>query len=223
MTNEELKLKYGDATVLGADKSIVDLLPAKGMVNRRIDPHLGNSVGLIERNLKPCLRCEAENNPEIKQIIPYVLLRNSVTGEVYTTTRLGGDNRLKGRLSIGLGGHMDEGENIITCMLRELREEVGLTDGDIDGLMLYGYLYNDTTEVDSVHLGSVYIVNTSRQDIQCLEPDKLAGAWFSLPQLEPFRKINFLESWSAMLFDAIMFEDQVSNPINPIEEMEESE
>lgn len=220
MTPEELKKKYGEATVLGVDKSVIDAMPARGMVTRRIDPQITNLIDLIGRSLHPQMRCEAELNPGFKQIIPYVMLRNSRTGEIYTTTRLGGDSRLQGKLSFGLGGHMDEGETFIPCLLRELREEVGLMDGDIDNIMLYGYLYSDTTEVDSVHLGIVYVVDTHRMDIRCLEADKLCGAWFNLSQLMPFREAGLMESWSEMLFDALICEEQMMQSAMNMEEME---
>ncbi len=69
MTPEELKNKYGDATVLGVDKGVIDAMPARGMVTRRIDPQLTNLIDLIGRSLHPQLRCEAELNPDFKQII----------------------------------------------------------------------------------------------------------------------------------------------------------
>lgn len=53
MNTEELKKKYGDATVMGVDKSIVDSMPARGMVTRRIDPTLNNVIDQIGRSLKP--------------------------------------------------------------------------------------------------------------------------------------------------------------------------
>lgn len=220
MNPEELKKKYGAATVLGVDKSVIDVMPARGMVTRRIDPQLTNVIELIGGSLRPQLRCEAELDPNFKQIIPYVMLRNSCTGDVYTTTRLGGDSRLRGKLSFGLGGHMDEGETFIPCLLRELREEVGLTDCDIDNIMLYGYLYSDTTEVDSVHLGVVYVVDTHRTDIRCLEADKLCGAWFNLSQLMPFREAGLMESWSEMLFDALVCEERLIQSAMNMEEFE---
>ncbi len=167
MTSEELKKKYGSTTVMGVDKSLIDHLPARGMIPLRGNPKLIDLVGLIGRSLFPRLRCEAELNPDFKQIIPYVLLRHRDTGDIFTTTRLGGDSRLQGMLSIGLGGHMDEGENVISCLLRELEEEVGLTDKDIVSLTLYGYLFNDDSEVDSVHLGIVYILDTHRRNVRC--------------------------------------------------------
>ena len=50
-------------------------------------------------------RDEAEQRPDYKQIIPYVILRRG--DEVFVTRRLskGGEARLHGKISIGIGGH----------------------------------------------------------------------------------------------------------------------
>ena len=125
-----------------------------------------------------CPRCEAELNPAFKQIIPYIILANA-DGRIFTTLRLGGDERLRGQHSIGLGGHMDGGEDIPTALYRELKEEVGLTEADIESAKLCGYVYSGKTEVDSVHVGVIYLLTISRSDVTCQERDKLSGCWCS--------------------------------------------
>ncbi|MEG1686418.1 MAG: hypothetical protein RR276_00900, partial [Angelakisella sp.] len=52
-------------------------------------------------------RPEAENDPTRKQIIPYVVLCRG--SEVFATRRLnkGGEARLHGLLSLGIGGHIN--------------------------------------------------------------------------------------------------------------------
>ena len=105
--------------------------------------------------MKPMLRCEAECNPAFKQVIPYVLIEHKPTGRVFMTTRIGGDERLIGQHSIGLGGHMDEGETIMDCLYRELEEEVGLTRADIADITYCGFISKEDNEVESVHLGMV--------------------------------------------------------------------
>ena len=205
---ESLREKYGDETVLGVDQSIVTDRFSCGFTSCRQAPKLPKSslLSLLELHMQPRLRCEAELDPTFKQLIPYVILLHSDTGSIYTTTRLGGDSRLIGQVSIGLGGHMEEGESFITCLLRELKEEVGLVVGDINALMFSGYLYSDATDVDSVHLGLVYLLSTSRNDLTCLETDKLVGAWRTIEELSNIRSSGILESWSEQIFDAMRAE-----------------
>ena len=173
MTREALKRKYGDAVVLGVDANVLAAMLSKGFTppDEAIDD-------AIQCNLKPMPRCEAELNPAFKQIIPYIILANA-DGRIFTTLRLGGDERLRGQHSIGLGGHMDGGEDIPTTLYRELKEEVGLTEADIESAKLCGYVYSGKTEVDSVHVGVIYLLTISRSDVTCQERDKLSGCWCS--------------------------------------------
>ena len=171
MTREELKRKYGDTLIMGVDaKAILPLL------TDGFNPPDDTIADTIECNLKPMLRCEAELNPVFKQIIPYIILMN-MDGRIFTTLRLGGDERLKGQHSIGLGGHMDGGEDVLTALYRELKEEVGLTEADVTDIQLSGYIYSSKTEVDSVHVGAVYLLKTENSEISCLERDTLFGYW----------------------------------------------
>ena len=90
MTQEDLKQKYGDTLIMGVDaKTILPLLTGG------FNPPDDAIADAIECNLKPMLRCEAEQNPTFKQIIPYIILMN-MGGRIFTTLRLGGDERLKG-------------------------------------------------------------------------------------------------------------------------------
>ena len=173
MTQKELKQKYGDTLVMGVDAR--EILP---LLTEGFNPPDEAIDDAIQCNLKPMLRCEAEMNPAVKQIIPYIILTDA-DGRIFTTLRLGGDERLKGKHSIGLGGHMDGGEDVLTALYRELAEEVGLSEADITGALPAGYIYSGRMEVDSVHVGAVYLLRTERSDVACLERDTLFGYWCS--------------------------------------------
>ena len=51
-----------------------------------------------------------EEDPSFKQLIGYVLLKDINTNEVLVYKRLvgGGEARLHGKASVGIGGHMNE-------------------------------------------------------------------------------------------------------------------
>ena len=149
-------------------------------------------------------RWKAETYLTFKQVIPYVIVEHRPTGRIYMTTRIGGDERLKGQHSIGLGGHMDEDERILDTLFRDLEEEVGLHRDDIADITLCGFLSSTLTEVDSVHLGLIYRITTNREDISCLEEDKLTGDWFTAPQLQEARQAGYMETWSAICFDSLL-------------------
>ena len=159
---------------------------------------------IIFNNLTPKLRCEAECDPSFKQIIPYVLVEHKPTGRFFMTTRIGGEERLKGQASIGLGGHLEDGEDVVDALFRELEEEIGLAKDQMTEIILCGYINSDLNEVDSVHLGVVYHAYTDREDISCLESNKLVGGWFTVPQMKEARRNGYMESWSAVCFDALL-------------------
>lgn len=211
MTSENYRMKYGDTRVMGVDRSIVIPYLKDGFTHRRDtvlfkDREALSFSYLIQKNLKPMLRCEAECNPLFKQIVPYILLEHKSTGRYYMTTRIGGDERLLGQASLGLGGHIDEGESIEECLWRELNEEIGLSSDDYSEPSLLGYLFSEKNEVDSVHLGMVYRISTEREDVSCLENNKLIGGWFTPHELKEAYDSGHLESWSCTVFESLLKE-----------------
>lgn len=135
-----------------------------------------------------------------------MLLEHRPTGRIYMTTRLGGDERLCGQASIGLGGHVEEGECVMDALYRELEEEIGLSRVELAGVEFCGFIRSELNEVDSVHIGLVYRAYTDREDVSCRERDKLAGGWFTAAELQEARRSGHMESWSALCFDELLEE-----------------
>ena len=105
-----------------------------------------------------------EEDPTFKQLISYCLLENE-KGEILVYERLsgGGEERLHGQSSIGVGGHMNDvvGADSINEVLRvnaqrELEEEVGLASEDSQNMEYIGFINDDTNEVGKVHMGVVF-------------------------------------------------------------------
>mgnify|MGYP002735118856 FL=1 len=103
---------------------------------------------------------------------------------------------------------MDEGESVMNCLYRELSEEIGLTKDDISDITFCGFISRDDNEVDSVHLGMVYYAYTNREDISCLEANKLTGDWFTVKQMAEARNNGHMESWSALCFDKLLAKEE---------------
>lgn len=219
LTPEALREKYGDTLVLGVDHAVINGILIEGFTCPKDAIKTEGNVcyplhNLIHTALKPRLRREAELDASFKQIIPYVILEHAPTGRIYTTMRTGGDSRLIGQVSIGLGDHMDVGEDFQACLMRELHEEIGMKPDDIKGLRFCGYLYSEQSEVDSVHVGMVYRALTTREDLQCLEADKLTGAWLTQDELRRLRGEDAMESWSRFAFDTMLAKENAGDGLS---------
>ena len=86
----------------------------------------------------------------------------------------GGDARLHGRYSIGVGGHLNPGDGgVLGGLRREWAEE--LVADFVPEFRLVGLLNDDTTEVGAVHLGAVYVADAAGRPVAIRETDKLSG------------------------------------------------
>jgi predicted NUDIX family phosphoesterase len=143
-------------------------------------------------------RAAAETDRSLKQVIPYLVLRDGPRYFLMRRTKAGGDARLHDRFSIGVGGHLNPGDGDLAGGLRrEWREELR-ADFDPE-FELIGLLNDDTTDVGSVHLGAVYVADSSGLPVAIRETDKLSG-YFAEPA-EVAGLVDRMETWSALVFE----------------------
>ena len=208
MIMDELREKYGDTVILGVAGEHIEGMLKEGFTAVQEAKELEKTLAT---HLEPRPRCEAELDFSFKQIIPYLVIDHTPSGRVFAMLRTGGDDRLVGQASLGLGGHMDDGETFLDCLYREVMEEVGLARGEIRDLELCGYIYSNDSEVDSVHLGMIYRAGTDKDALTCLEGDKLTGAWLTPHELIILNCENKLESWSRIAYESLLREDTKHN------------
>ncbi|NLC72168.1 MAG: NUDIX domain-containing protein [Ruminococcaceae bacterium] len=170
-----------------------------GLITKSID----EITSLIENNYEFIYRSKAENDPSYKQIIPYVVLIRE--NEVFTTRRLnkGGEERLHGLLSIGIGGHInpvdtEPGESMLMQGLRrEVEEEVYIEESK--KLSPIGIINDDSNAVGSVHLGFLFTLNV-QGNVEVRETEKLKGAWMTREQI---KSEGNMETWTEIALKAI--------------------
>lgn len=155
-------------------------------------------VAALERDGRYEPRDRMERDPAFKQIIPYLILRDGERYFLMQRTDAGGDPRLHGRYSIGVGGHLNPGDGgLLGGLRREWDEE--LVAAFVPEFRLVALLNDDTTEVGAVHLGAVYVADAAGAPVTIRETDKLSGAF-----VEPDRVAavaDRLETWSRLAFE----------------------
>ncbi|MDQ2933814.1 MAG: NUDIX hydrolase [Chloroflexota bacterium] len=146
----------------------------------------------------------AEGNPAFKQLIPYVVLRDGASVFLMERTDAGGDQRLHGKASIGVGGHLnpvDEGADpLLTGLRREWAEEL-LADWEPQ-FRLVGLLNDDSNPVGAVHLGVVFTVGADGRPVEVREHEKLRGRFVGTADV--LAAWDRLETWSQLVAGALL-------------------
>ena len=145
----------------------------------------------------------AEEDPSFKQLIPYVVVRDAGRVFLMHRTDAGGDPRLHGKASIGVGGHLnpvDDGDDALLAGLRREWQEELDADWNPD-FELVGLLNDDRNPVGAVYLGVVFSVEADGRPVAVRERDKLIGAFADPDELE--RSRDRLETWSQLVAEAL--------------------
>jgi predicted NUDIX family phosphoesterase len=146
-------------------------------------------------------RPAAEIDRSLKQIIPYLVLRDGDRIFLMKRTRAGGDARLHDLYTIGVGGHLNPGDGgILGGLAREWSEEI---DAAFDPQFEYvGLLNDDSVEVGVHHLGVVYLADAAGRSVAVREVEKLSG---SFEEISVVRSVyERMETWSQLAFDAVV-------------------
>ncbi|GEP78625.1 NUDIX domain-containing protein [Staphylococcus carnosus] len=152
-------------------------------------------------------RGDMEEDPAYKQLISYCLLENE-NGETLVYERLsgGGEERLHGQSSIGVGGHMNDvldAQNVNEVLRvnaqRELEEEIGLSSSKTQNMEYLGFINDDTNEVGEVHLGIVFKIRVDTENVEVKETDTLKIKWMHQGRIDNY---DDFETWSALILKA---------------------
>jgi predicted NUDIX family phosphoesterase len=184
-------------------EEILGSLPQAGIMPDATQTHYRELLS----HLKWATRGPLEQDPGKKQLIPYVIVTRDDEVWVMRRTRAQSEARLHDKLSLGVGGHLDdaerEAEDPVMCgAQREFEEEVHVHGASFDALTwsYVGLLNDDRNEVGKVHLGVVFHVRlTSTQNLSIREQDKLEGSWMRWDAIDAAR----LETWSQLVAEVM--------------------
>lgn len=152
-------------------------------------------------------RSSAENDPSLKQIIPYAVFRHGGRILHYVRGGKSGEARLVAKGSIGIGGHINDSDDDLdptldrdayrTAVEREISEELRIRGTFTDRIV--GLINDDSTDVGRVHLGVVHVVDLESDDVAPGE-----AVITELAFLEPAEIVarrDALETWSQIVID----------------------
>lgn len=139
-----------------------------------------------------------EQDPTFRQIIPYIVLMHGGAVGVYTRSRQGHEKRLAEKRSIGFGGHVvtsDVGPDVAATIeaagVREVTEEVYIDL--ITNCTSLGIIYDDSTDVNRVHVGVVQLWSVASETISPIDKEVASAQFVPLTDIDPN---DGFESWS---------------------------
>lgn len=151
-------------------------------------------------------RAEVETDPGYKQLIPYVVLKCGGKLFHYRRGSAGTERRLQALRSIGIGGHISEGDArggqdlYQTGMRRELDEEVAIDCQWAERFL--GFINDDRTPVGSVHLGVVHLFDLARPSAFSREDALTEAGFASLVDLAS--QVAEFETWSQFVLSELL-------------------
>lgn len=206
MTKEQLKEKYGNEKVLC-------------IYNRKLQITKMSLAELISYYGFTAYRFDVEEDRNIRQIIPYVVIRCG--DKVFRTTRIKGDERLIGKQSIGVGGHVDASDvslyktesiaaidtkaTVESCVIREINEELNFDWSDVQ-IAYCGDFVDDTDDVSKVHLCLLYVIDIKEPNTTIKETDKLIGEFVDIE--DAYKDIDKMETWSKIALKRLLPKDE---------------
>lgn len=144
-------------------------------------------------------RSEMEQDPLYKQIIPYLIFTHD--SKVFLMQRAGtaGEQRLKNKYTLGIGGHVREGDiagkTIFDWAIREFQEEIEY-DGSLS-IQPLGLINDDSNAVGKVHVGFAFLLRGDSPNI-AIRSELKHGSLLSLEACTEF--VENMETWSQLAF-----------------------
>lgn len=152
-------------------------------------------------------RSKAEEDPNYKQIIPYILLKYKDNYFSYVRGSEGDEKRLVGHRALGLGGHVnpiDMSTNFYNAYLsavkREVEEEVYVNANYSDSIV--ALINDDSNAVGQVHIGIVHLWELEAPMVKARESLIRDIRFMNAEEIE--KEIETFETWSQLCFDYII-------------------
>lgn len=163
--------------------------------------HYTDVVSSVLQNQHFMQRAQAENDPQYKQIIPYVILRHENHLFVVQRRSTASEQRLASKSSLGIGGHLRASDlinnNPFDWARRELHEEINGIH--ITQSTFFGFINDDSNAVGTVHFGIVYLADLAHRNIK-VNSELKHGQWHCVHTMPTY---DHFEPWSQLVLSAL--------------------
>jgi len=152
-------------------------------------------------------RYAMEQNPTYKQIIPYMVFVHERCLFVMQRSEQAGEQRLANAYTVGIGGHVREGDvaagGLAEWGRREFMEEV-VYDGVRLDTDFFGIVNDECNAVGMVHLGVVFVLHAAGGAITVRSELK---SGMLMNRVQCLSHYSAMETWSQQVVDALIQHD----------------
>jgi predicted NUDIX family phosphoesterase len=197
-------MSVADENVLVFPRSILERLGVFQGFSADVDRYLPTILDPENNSFLP--RAQAETDPNLKQIIPYVVITDGKSVLHYVRGKRAGEQRLVAKGSIGIGGHINDEDHTLfaiglqafqDAVKREVLEELTV-QGPFDARPV-GLINDDSTEVGQVHFGIVHVLFRPPEQVKKNEQVITQVEFLPIEELKARREQ--MESWSQFCLD----------------------
>lgn len=192
-------MSKSEEQVLVVPRPLFDSLGAFQGMHFDVDHYL--PALLSKANTSFLRRGIAETDPGHKQLIPYALLVHKGRVLHYVRGKKAGEQRLAAKGSVGIGGHINDGDEGLFAMERDAYDAAVEREVNEELILIGKYtnrivalLNDDSNEVGRVHLGVVHRFDLENDTVERRE-QMITQLEFLTPDELRARHDN-LESWS---------------------------
>ncbi len=144
-------------------------------------------------------RSQVENDPTLKQIIPYLIFKYQDKLFLMQRCAKASEQRLKSKYSLGIGGHIRQADlaagTILDWSQREFAEEINYTGSFTTNFI--GLLNDEVDAVGTVHTGFVYLLEGNSANIS-IRSELQSGSLVSMQECS--NQFENMERWSQIAF-----------------------
>lgn len=195
-----------DEMVLCFPRALLDEIGSFDGVSTNVSAYVPRILEAENTRFIP--RSAAEDDPSYKQVIPYVLIRKGGSYLHYVRGKGSGEKRLVSLGSIGIGGHINHGDESLflaglqfyeEALQRELHEELRM-DGRFETRAI-ALINDDSTPVGRVHFGIVHVCELGDQNVAKGEACITDLQFLTVAELRARR--DRMENWSQLCLDLL--------------------